>query len=84
MSKQGSDTRTRLDELLLEQAIHGLSDRQQVELDALADAADWENPYMETAALVQLGLAVMEHSARGASTMPAELRNKLQRLSTGS
>ena len=83
MTRHDSDTRARIEELLIEQAIHGLNDRQQEELDALNDATDRENPYMETAALVQLGLAVMEQSTQGASAMPADLRNKLQRLSTG-
>jgi hypothetical protein len=78
MSKQRSDTHLRIEELLIEQAINGLSDLQQAELDALDSTANRENPYMETAALIQLGLAAIDQSARGTSAMPANLRNRLQ------
>ncbi len=83
MSKQRKSDRARLEELLIEQAINGLSDAQQAELDYLDGSTHHENPYMETAALIQLGLAVMDQSAHGASAMPSALRSRLQRLSTG-
>lgn len=75
-------TEQRLDELLIDQAIGGLDASQQEELRALlaGETGEPRNPYMETAALVQLGMASMDRSgARAAGGgMPAELRRKLE------
>jgi len=67
----------RIEELLVEQAVFGLSPAQEAELAALQSNADADaNPYMETAALVQLGFAAMDKAASG-DGMPAELRAKI-------
>jgi len=67
----------RIEELLIEQAVFGLSPEQEAELLALQRDADAEaNPYMQTAALVQLGFAALDKAASG-DGMPAELRAKI-------
>ena len=68
----------RIEELLIDQAIFGLDTEAEAELNALlgetgGDAA--ENPFMETAALVQLGMAALDPQPDRA--MPADLRRKL-------
>ena len=67
----------RLEELFIDEAVFGLDAEAEAELAALLgdDAEATENPFFETTALVQLGLAAMD-SQQG-SGMPAELRRKL-------
>lgn len=67
----------RIDELLIDQAVFGLDATEAAELEALLDStADaGNNPYMETAALIQLGMAALDADQR--SGMPADLRNRL-------
>ncbi|NND53909.1 MAG: hypothetical protein HKN56_02935 [Gammaproteobacteria bacterium] len=67
----------RLEELLIDQAVFGLDAGEEAELAQLLqehpEAA--ENPFLETTALVQLGLAATD--PQGAVAMPADLRRKL-------
>lgn len=71
------DIGNRTEELLIDQAVFGLDASEETELTALlgdnATAAD--NPFMETVALIQLGMAAMDQ--RGTGRMPAELRRKI-------
>lgn len=83
MTRRSTNTTARLDELFLEQAINGLDETQIDELDSLlGTGAPDNNPYMETAALVQLGLASMD-TANSSNRMPANLRQKLLRNAPG-
>jgi len=67
----------RIEELLIDQAVFGLDAEAEAELKALLRETGDEdkNPFLETAALVQLGLAAMDSQPDAA--MPAELRRKL-------
>jgi len=81
MSASDLKTEQRIDELLIDQAIGGLDAEQQNELRTLlaGEPEPDRNPYMETAALVQLGIASMEQAGgRRAQGMPQRLRSRLR------
>ena len=67
----------RLEELLVDQATEGLTDIQQRELDGLLDKEfeTLQNEFMQTAALVQLGMLARESGSQ--ESMPTELRDKI-------
>ncbi len=83
MNRRPASIAARIDELLLDQAINGLDKKQNEELDNLLDTGALDdNPFMETAALVQLGLASMD-KANSTDRMPANLRQRLLRDAPG-
>lgn len=85
MSSQHRNLPPRLEELLLDQAICGLDGAENRELESLrADAGVTGNPFMETAALVQLGLASMAANRSRPGPMPESLRRKLLAGAPGS
>lgn len=74
----------RLEELLIEQAVFGLTSRQQTELEQLQSPGTAQsNPFEETVALVQLGLAAMDQQQGRSEPMPEGLRRKLQKAAKG-
>lgn len=75
MNSRNADSR--LQELLIDEAVFGLDADTETELAALLgdNPAAMENPFHETAALVQLGMAATD--SQPARAMPAELRRKL-------
>ncbi len=83
MSPRNVSRGQRIEELLIEQAVFGLDQAAQAELDALRGDAGGdtsgrgENPWFETAALVQLGLAAMDRLHSGDSGMPGHLRERI-------
>jgi anti-sigma-K factor RskA len=82
MSYRNQNIDQRAEELLLDQAICGLSDADQAELEALlagtlsANAAEsLQDEFMQTAALVQLGMAELESQKH--ERLPAHIRERI-------
>jgi anti-sigma-K factor RskA len=82
MSKRNADVGSRAEELLLDQAISGLSEAEQNELNSLLeqalndkDAADLQDEFMQTAALIQLGMASIESQKQ--EKLPAHVRERI-------
>ncbi len=79
MTECSANSSARLDELLLDEATGELYNAHSAELDNLrSEDGTMKNPFMETAALVQLGLASMDKGSPR-STMPESLRRRLLR-----
>jgi anti-sigma-K factor RskA len=70
----------RAEELLVDQAVHGLSHAEQAELDALlnnntANADNLQDEFMQTAALIQLGMLDIE--SQRIEKMPAHVHARI-------
>jgi len=75
--KKRNEIPQRTAELLVDQATEGLNDVQQQELDALlgADLETLQEEFLQTAALVQLGMHARQ--SRAQNSMPDRLRQKI-------
>jgi len=80
MTTENKKTHSKIDDMLIDQAVFGLTAHEEAELNRLMQQRpvdDTENPFMETAAIVQLALAAMDPENAMSERMPENLRTRL-------